>query len=188
MYYFRIVYQRYIIICDICQYIVWTYITEEIYRKHINMKNTSFKNIKLSLNYFLWIHEITFVSIWRRLFQKSFTHTKVRYLYCCPKKRWNKKRIFVFCIIQLFQVSYRLFFFHIYTRFPTTNHVRRYWSFKRKWSVLMSCGIGFGGCQLTLWVLTKFSTIVQFYHIGQRETTDSGEIHLQTKMVIDRHE
>ena len=34
MYYFRIVYQRYIILCDICQNIVRTYITEEIYRKH----------------------------------------------------------------------------------------------------------------------------------------------------------
>ena len=34
MYYFHIVYQRYIILCDICQNIVWTYITEEIYRKH----------------------------------------------------------------------------------------------------------------------------------------------------------
>ena len=37
MYYFRIVYQRYIILCDICQNIVWTYITEEIYRKHNNV-------------------------------------------------------------------------------------------------------------------------------------------------------
>ena len=34
MYYFRIVYQRYIILCDICQNIIRTYITEEIYRKH----------------------------------------------------------------------------------------------------------------------------------------------------------
>jgi hypothetical protein len=38
MYYFRIVYQRYIILCDICQNIVWTYITEEIYRKHNNYR------------------------------------------------------------------------------------------------------------------------------------------------------
>ena len=32
------VYQRYIVLCDtcICQNIVWTYITEEIYRKHNN--------------------------------------------------------------------------------------------------------------------------------------------------------
>ena len=36
MYYFRIVYQCYIILCDICQNIVWTYITEEIYGKHNN--------------------------------------------------------------------------------------------------------------------------------------------------------
>ena len=37
MYYFRIVYQRYIILCDICQNIAWTYITKEIYRKHNNI-------------------------------------------------------------------------------------------------------------------------------------------------------
>lgn len=38
-----------------------------------------------------------------------------------------------------------------------------------------------------IWVLTKCSTIFQLYHGGQRETTDSDEIHLQTKNSHNSH-
>jgi hypothetical protein len=79
MYYFRIVYQRYLILCDICQNIVWTYITEEIYRKHNNIIYLCTLNEKAQ--HFSTQHEC------RTINKSAVPPLKIR------EKRWNSKEI-----------------------------------------------------------------------------------------------
>jgi hypothetical protein len=68
--------QSYIILCDICQNIVWTYITEEIYRKH-NNEISCMRNVKdiISLPFkkiFLSVKDSFEISIQKQ--DKTFEH------------------------------------------------------------------------------------------------------------------